>query len=269
MDRKTFALVADKVGASLKEAGFEPTKVPNPTEGVDSAVFCGETAAYGVFYVESSKHFELRTCDAENGGQKGNWKIISTWLFDPSSDGAGQAFDIADDFLETIRGPKQKAAAAAAKKKRRKDDDNNVDTTFFFNRFVGVFPELKDELASERDLYGTVRSMTFARENLLPRLEALCTAGADTAQISRSCGLLNDLYSNGDLDVRAIVTIELLNRLSDAALEHLKPYFSEELARACKEASRLKGKKIKPEKVKKTTQIMAQTLNEQSGLGKK
>lgn len=268
LDKKTFGLVADRVGAALRETGYEPAKVGDPTEGVVSAVFAGETTAYGVFYIEKKKQFELRTCDAANGGQAGKWKVISAWLFDPETDTAEQANDIAGDFLDTIRGPKQRAIARS-KKKRRKDDGDNVDPVFFFNRFVGIFPELKDELNGERDAYGAVRAVTFARGKLLPKIEALCAAGGDGDAVSRCGGLLSDLYKNGDLDVRSIITIVILNSLSEKAVENLKPSFTEDLAKGHRAALRMKGKKVKPEKVKKRTRIMAETLNEMDGKGRK
>lgn len=261
MDKKVLALVADPVGTALRDMGYEPAKIGNPTEGVGSAVFSGETTAYGVFYVEEKKHFELRTCDASDGGQTGEWKVISTWLFDPATDGAAQAHDIADDFLETIRGPKQRAAVRS-KKKRRKDDDNNIDPVFFFNRFVGIFPELKDELNLERDRYGDVRPVTFARENLLPKLEAVCSAGADGDTVARCGSLLSDLYKNGDLDVRSIVTIVVLNGLSGGAVKNLEPSFTEEMEKGYRSALRMKGKKVRPEKVKKRSRMMGETLND-------
>jgi hypothetical protein len=70
------------------------------------------------------------------------------------------------------------------------------------------------------------------------------------------------MYVSGDLDVRSIITIVLLNGLSERAVEALKPNFSQELAKAHKSALKMKGKKVKPEKKKKRSQIMAATLNE-------
>lgn len=263
MEQNAFGLVADKVGEALKAQGYQPVKDQPQEANVQSAVFAGEGAAYGVLYRADKKRFELRTCDVTDDGPSGKWKSLSTWLFDPETDSADQAQSIADDFLETIQGPKQTAVArTAAKKKRRKDDDDNVDPIFLFNRFVGVFPELRDEMSEERAAYGDVRAVTFAREKLLPKLETLCSDGTDAGPVGRCAALMNELYMSGDMDVRSIITIVLLNGLSSGALEALRPQFSEEMAKGCKSGLKMKDRKVKPEKKKKKKNFMAATLNE-------
>ncbi len=40
-------------------------------------------------------------------------------------------------------------------------------------------------------------------------------AGTDSDAISRCCTLLNEMYVSGDMDVRSIITIVILNGLSE------------------------------------------------------
>lgn len=260
LDQKAFKMVVEKVGAVLQQQGFQPEKGQTAEEDGQSALFTGEEIAYSILYCESKKRFELRTCDMADGVPGGKWKSVSMWLFDPETDSADQAQSITGDFIETIQGPKQ-VALVRNKKKRRKDDDNNIDPIFFFNRFVGIFPELKDEINEEKAAYGDVRAVTFAREKLLPKIEALCD-GIDKDGITRCCGLLNDMYVSGDMDVRSIITIGILNEVSDRSIKNLKPTFNEELAKGYKSGLKMKGKKVKPEKKKKRQSFMARTLNE-------
>ena len=262
LDQKTFDLVASRVTAALQEKGFTPYKGEQPEDG-RQAVCIDEEAAYGVFYSNAKKQFALRACSSVEGKPDGKWKTISTWLFDPESDSADQEQDIAADFLETINGPKRGGAAARPQKKRRdKDDDYNIDPMFFFNRFAGVFPELKDELNTERDTYGKLRAVTFARQKLLPKLERLCADGTDRDALNRCGALFNDLYMNGDLDVRSVITIVLLNGLSGKALENLTPLFDDNMKKGYTAGLRMKGKKVKPEKQTKMKKMMAATLND-------
>lgn len=261
MEQKAFNMVAEKVGAALQEQGYQSAKDQRQEEDGQSVLFTGEEIAYSILYHESKKRFVLRTCDMKDGMPDEKWKSVSMWLFDPETDSAEQAQSIIDDFIDTVQGPRQ-AAVVRNKKKRRKDDDNNVDPVFFFNRFVGVFPELKDEIAEEKAAYGDVRAVTFAREKLLPKIDALCSEGFDKDAISRCCGLLNDMYVSGDIDVRSIITIVILNGVSENAVVNLKPNFNEELAKGYKSGLKMKGKKVKPEKKKKRQSFMARTLNE-------
>lgn len=259
MEQKAFDLISEKVGAALSELGFATNGVKDDKDG-SYALFTNENTAYGVLYNQSKKRFELRTCDAENEEPVGKWKSISIWLYDPEDSDSSDADSIANDFVETVQGPKR-IAEIKTKKKRRKDEENNPDTIFFFNRFVGVFPELRDELNQERTRYGKVRSVTFTRSSLLPRIEKLCSQAGRQDEIKRCCDLLNDLYAVGDMDVRSIITIVILNGVDASTLENMKLFFSDDLKKSHNAAVKLKGKKIKPEKKKKPKKFVADNLN--------
>lgn len=260
MEQKAFDLITEKVGAALAEQGFAKVDGDWNDGNGRAAVFTADEAAYSVYYNEKSKRFELRVCEADGGKPDGKWKSISMWLFDPETDGNTEAESIVNDFIETIQGPKR-VAELKTKKKRRKDDENNPDPIFFFNRFVGIFPELKDELAEEKAKYGDVRAVTFTRNSLLPKIDALCAQTQKKDAIKRCCDLLNDMYVAGDMDVRSIITIVILNGVSQTALENMKPLFSDDLKKSHAAALKFKGKKVKPEKQKKQTRVVADNLN--------
>ncbi len=260
MEQKAFDLIADKVGAALGEQGFSRAGEQQEENG-RAVIFTAEDTAYSVLYNKVKKRFELRICDVENGKPDGQWKSLSIWLFDPETDSQSEADSIQNDFVETIQGPKR-IAALKTKKKRKKDDENNPDPIFFFNRFVGIFPELRDEMAEERAKYGDVRAVTFSRNSLLPRIEALCAQTLKKDAVKRCCDLLNDMYVSGDMDVRSIITIVILNGIDDkAAIENMEPFFSEDLKKGYVAARKIKGKTFKPEKKKKEKKFVADNLN--------
>ena len=71
------------------------------------------------------------------------------------------------------------------------------------------------------------------------------------------------MYQSGDMDVRSIITMVLLNGFQDeTALMRVEEKFSEDLAKSYKYGRKLKGKKVKPEKKKKQRKFTADTLNE-------
>lgn len=262
MEQKAFDLVTEKVGAVLSEQGFHRIGDLQEESG-QAALFTNEDAAYSILYNQDKKRFELRTCELDDGEPDGKWKSISIWLFDPESDNISEAESIVNDFSETIQGPKR-VAAMKTQKKRKKDDENTSDPIFFFNRFVGIFPELRDELNEERATYGDVRAVNFARTHLTPKIEALCTQTTKQEQIKRCCDLLNDMYVAGDMDVRSIITIVILNGVENqTAIDNMKPLFSEDLVKSYVSGLKLKGKVIKPEKKKKKkeSRFVADNLN--------
>lgn len=260
MEQKEFNIVADKVGEALSEMGISKAAKQPREESGTAVLFTGEDIAYSILYEDDKKRFNLRTCDVDDGVPDDKWKSVSMWLYDPETDTPAQAQSIADDFIETVQGPKQ-VAIVKAKKKKKKDDDNNIDPLFFFNRFVGIFPDLKAEITAEKASYGDVRAVTFARSHLLPKIADLCLRPGSDDLIGRCCTLFNDMYINGDLDVRSIITIVLLNGLNKEAIEKMEPLFNDELKKACKSGLKMKGKKVKPEKRKKRKSFMAQALD--------
>ncbi|MEG1426831.1 MAG: hypothetical protein RSC76_03995, partial [Oscillospiraceae bacterium] len=78
---------------------------------------------------------------------------------------------------------------------------------------------------------------------------------------TKLCNLFNDMYKDGDMDVRSLISYGLFNGLSDEAMATVSENFSEELQKLYKCSRKLKNKKIKPEKVKKKNKVIAAALN--------
>ncbi len=266
MENKAFELIADKVEEALAEQGFKRQEKLETEEHGDYVLYLGDAVAYSVYYDNERKRFELRTCPLEKEAPTNKWKGLSMWLYDPENDTVKDAESIMTDFVETIQGPKRVAVVQQQAKKKKKDEESTNDPIFFFNRMVGVFPELKEEMNQERITYGQVRPVTFAREKLLPKMEALAKSYPNSEPFDRMCTLLNDMYQSGDMDVRSIITIVLLNGFGDeTALEKVSEKFSEDLAKSYKHAKKYKGKTVKPEKKKKQSKMAkfrADTLND-------
>ena len=189
------------------------------------------------------KRFELRSGTADEEGAVSSWRSLSVWLYDPEENDMATAADIAADFANTIQGPKRVAALQTAKKRRRKDEENNPDPVFFFNRLVNLEPSLKGKMLEERVKYGDIRNVAFAREEVVPVVQGLLASGTPE-QVEKLAGIFNELYENGDMDVRSILTIILLNSLEPAAVqEKLAPHFTEDMAKGYKAGLKMKGKR--------------------------
>lgn len=267
MEQQAFDLIAEKVGQVLAAQGFERQADEVKEENGHAVVFLNEGVAYSILYNKGKKRFELRSTTVTEDGPKKDWKSISVWLFDPDTDTLTEAESIVNDFVETIEGPKRIAVVQQqAKKKSKKDDEGNIDPQFFFNRMAGIFPELKDEMALERQTYGKLRNVTFAQNSLVPKVEALAYQYNGTDTFKKMCDLLNDMYANGDMDVRSIITIVIFNGIgNEQSLENIEATFSDDLKKSYAAAKKLRGKVVKPEKKKKPSlqqKFMADTLND-------
>ncbi len=254
---KAFDIITGRVERVLLPKGYERQSVADSDTEM-TALYTGEIA-YSIVYYFEKRRVLLRTCGMEDGEPDNTWKTIATWLFDPDADSAREAENIGDDFAETIRGPRQ--TAVQKQKKTKKDGENVSDPLFFANRMMTYFPELRDEIAYEKAHYESFRGVTFAEKKILPKLKQHVQHLNKNAA-EKFSKALSDLYDAGDLDVKGIITYVLLNAMDDADFEKLTCGFAPENQKIAVEVRKLRGKKIKPEKPKKPSKFMADTLNQ-------
>lgn len=253
MDFNAFSLIQDGLAEELSKQGFHGPE-PLEYEGGRAVSYATEEVAYCLRYDRGHQRFELCSATISSSGEVGDWRSLSLWLFDEKEGDKRDAESILSDFLDVVRGPKR-VAVVQQKRKRGKDDERNVDPLFFMNRLVNIFPELKDELNEEKIVYGQVRFVTFVKQKVVPKCEGLAVNYPDSEPCKKLCALLDDMYKNGDLDLRSIVTVSLLNTMSDEAFASLRDRVGEELQKDLKYTRKLKGKKIKPEKQKKQKKV--------------
>lgn len=250
MDFQAFTLIQDGLAEELSKQGFHGPE-PLEFEKGTAVSFVTEDVAYCLRYDSSAQRFELCSALISSSGEVGDWRSLSLWLFDEKEGDRRDAESILNDFLDVVRGPKRVAVVQQQKRKRGKDDERNVDPMFFMNRLTNLFPQLKNDLNEERILYGQVRYVTFVKQKVAPLCEELAVKSPDGEACKKLCALLDDMYKNGDLDTRSIATVSLLNTMSDEAFASLRDRLGEELQKDIKYTRKLRGKKIKPEKVKK------------------
>lgn len=254
MDLKAFELIETGLQEELAKQGFSHAQ-PLEDEAGKLVMFSAADVAYGLLYDVKHQRFELRSTTLKEDGQPGAWRSLSLWLFDEKEGTKADAESILNDFLEVVRGPKR--VAVVQQKRRGKEGERSVDPLFFVNRLVNIFPELKGELNEEKIVYGQVRFVTFVKEKVVPKCQDLAVSYPDSEPVKKLCSLLDDMYKDGDMDLRSILTIVLLNGLDDKAFENLKAHMGDELQKEVKYTRKLKGKKIKPEKKKKKKKVVA------------
>ena len=266
MEQKAFEQVVMRMRAVLEKQGYVLDE-NSVRQGKTSlhAFFVGSEMAYGIFYEFDTKRFVLRYCSVENGKPEEKWRNRSVLLFDPENeeDASRMTDSIVSDFTDEVSEKDNTVAALQQVKKhrRKKGEESKTDPLFFFNRLVNVFPEIREELMVERITYGQIRTAAFATEKVLPKTRALLQGEASEAMTKKLADIYSELYMNGDVDVRSVITFRLLNPLSDAEVAKLEPYFSNDMKTGCQFARKMRGMKIKPEKPKKHRAIVAENLN--------
>ncbi|MDO4459114.1 MAG: hypothetical protein Q4C42_03370 [Clostridia bacterium] len=260
---KAFQIILNALTEELTKQGFTGPESMDEKLG-KAYLFRTENVAYQVVFEDEREVFALRSnAYDEEGNFAHDWKQLSMWLFDKNEGTEADAQSIANDFVDVVGGSKRVAAVQTAKKKKKKnDDEREVDTIFFFNRLVGIFPELKDEMNRERITYGQVRLTVMARDVVAPKIQKLALDKPNSDAFSKVKNLINEMYKSGDADLRSIITAGVLNNISDeTAIARIREDFSDDLAKVYKCARKLIGKNIKPEKVKKPNRIVASALD--------
>lgn len=254
MDFNAFDFIQGQLNEELVKQGFSEAK-PLEDEGGKAVIFSTEDAAYSLLYDGKAQHFELRSASVDEG-EPGEWRRLAMWLFDEKEGDRADAESIANDFLDIVRGPRQ-LKQIQQKRKRGKDEERSVDPVFFINRLVNIFPEIKEDINGEKIVYGQVRPATFVRDKVVPKCESLANTRTGSDAMKKLCALLDDMYKNGDMDLRSVITAVLLNGLSDGAFAAMQESLGDELKKNSRFSRRLRGKQVKPEKKKKQKKVEA------------
>lgn len=259
MQQKAFTLVSSRLYNVLKPRGFVKEQGKNDLEIIFKN---NNNMAYKLAFDTQNNRYDLSSAISSDIANDYQWKSMSTWLFDPQIDTMKSAENIADDFVQTLARHRKNNAIKKGKKKK-KDEDNYVDAAFLVNRLVSFFPELRDDIANEKETYQTLRCVTFTKEKIVPKINQVVANNWDSATASKLFKLLSDLYNEANLDARGIITFVILNSIDDKQqVNTIEKYLSDDLRKTWTESRKLKGKNIKPERKKKKS-LMSRALDAQ------
>ncbi len=245
MNKNYFEVICDMILSSERLKKFNVKKKEK-----DKVVLHIGDLCYEIIYNNEKKQIILNSVDVNSEERK----ELSLWLLDNESANQKDADMISKDFIDVVAG-KEKSSVKQTKKKSS-SDESNITGLFFANRMTNIFPELKEEIQNEKEFYSDFRSAAFAKEHIVYKITELVQEGKEKTKISKLGKLLSDLYQNGNMDVRSIITMVILNSIEDEkAISNIKPALSEELQKAWAAALKYKGKNVKPEKPKKKTFI--------------
>lgn len=247
--KKAFGIITDKLNDTLKGQNFTKQKVESSNTNEIVSLFTSETVAYSVVYYNDKMLCVLRSCTMTDEGPDNEWKTMATWMFNPETDTEKEADSIGNDFVEAVTSASAVKRAKQTKRKKN-SDDGNADPLFLAKRFMVLFPELKDEIKKEQETKEVFRGVYFTRTFIVPRVNELLARGVKS-EINKLSQILSTQYQNGDMDTRSIITIIILNSVDEKYKEKLEEKMSDDLKKAWKFALKMKGKKVKPEKVKK------------------
>lgn len=252
MEKNYFEMLCEIISENEKMKKFKALQ-----KNKNELNFVNNSQSYDIVYDESKKLVLLNFVCGEKITE------LSSWLFDVESLTRKDINLIAEDFIETMSG-KNKKYTKQSKKSTKSSDESNITGIFFANRMVNIFPDLKLEIQKEKDFYERFRSASFACENILPKIQKFAENPSEKNKFVKLGKLLSEMYENGTLDVRSIITMGILNSISgEKETQNLKKVLTPELNKAWDAALKYKGKKVNPEKSKSKKSLLSKALDMQ------
>ena len=259
MEKNYFKTVCEIISSSERMKKFEFIK-----DEEYSAKFRNGDNCYEISY-NTEKSLISIFAVGEDGTDK---KTVSSWLMEFDRCTSKDVNMIANDFMDIMAGSIKKGTSNKAQKKSS-GDESSVTGLFFANRMASMFPELKENIQSEKRETGDIKIASFTENEILPCVENFLITEKNKSRIKKFGNLLSDLYHSGTLDTRSVITMGILCGIKDkSAEENLRSAVSEELSKAWNASLKYKGKKVKPEKLKTKKSFMSKLLEAQKNMEK-
>lgn len=252
MDKNSFDTICKCILNSEKMTGFTTTDR-------DTENFCCFDNQKE-FYEIIKKDQKILLKKYNNIENKQDFKILSSWLFEEDKITQKDINTISTDFIESVNNSEVKNKSNFKKSAKKNNDERNVSGLFFANRMATIFPEIKSEIQEEKEFYTSFRTVNFTRKIILPKINEQIEQ-KNTSILKKLGKVFNDLYENGSLDVRSVITMVILNNIN---MDVFREYISDDLKKASSYAIKYKNKKVKPEKIKTKKSFFAKALEYQN-----
>lgn len=264
MIKNYFESVCDVITANKKMEKFNINKL-----GDYAVEFVGEESKYTMEYDTSKSLIKLFCCSEKDSENKveSEQRVISSWLMEFEKCTSKDVNTIAADFIQEMVGKEKNLSPTAQIRKKRPSNENNITGLFFANRMASIFPKIKEKIQEEKNLESDFRIASFTQTYILPCIEELLNSGKQKSEMNKLGKLLGDLYHNGGLDVRSVITMGVFCNLSDRSAIALRGLVCDELAKAFDAAMKYKGKNVKPKKIRAKKSFLSKLLEAQERAG--
>ena len=215
-----------------------------------------------IIYTPDTKRFFLFKGAAGSVGD--DYTGLQSYFFEPTGDSvtdAREACSVANEFTETFAGPAPMniipdASRKLSKKERDSDESSAI---YFVNRIPGVLPECREPLLMHKEYFDMLLPNKFCEEVVVSAVARMLNDKSRKAQTEQFFAFINKMYDSGDMDVKSIITMTILNSITgQERIEYVDGLLSDSLRKAWKSARKFIGKEVKPEKQSKYKQMSEQ-----------
>jgi len=203
MDNKFLAEILSLLNEFLSLQGFV-------AEGNTVGYFKNDKKSIKIFYDEGKSQFVLQCADFSEDSVKGEYHIISSWLFDESHSSKDTTI-IAEDFtlclseeLGIVKSKVKKSGKVALPSKAELGETPGIEA--FTQKFLALFPQYKDEYKNHVALYGEFLYLDFLKKTAVVKLHELAMdKSANKKQLAKYFIMLGEMYTDGDKTVSNVI----------------------------------------------------------------
>ena len=229
MVKDSFSILGEKMTELLKPYNF------TYSFGGKEIIFRNKDRQYTIRYDIENQVISLFDLDCIKEEDK-FCKSISSWYFSQEKMTSKDSDDICNDFLEIMVNKKKDTKIV---KKTSGKEEENVGVIFFMNRLASIFPNIKEKIMIEKENNQNFRVVKFLNDEILPEIHKLFSNKKDN-KIEKFFKLLENMYKNGDLDVRCIISMGILNNIDDEEMKNINKYLSEDFKKVMKASFKYK-----------------------------
>ncbi len=201
MNQSAYQIILKEIAPLLTEKGYQE-------QGEE---YVSDTKAVSVVYDEARQLFELRSCEVSDGKPDGEWKTLSSWLFDEGSTDK-DARSIGRDFCDSLTGMLGAKPAASRSKVAMPDKTAGGDTPnleALAQRFLTLVPQYKETYREHVEANGACRYVEFFEATAVPHIRGLLQEN-NKKQLEKMMDMLDEIYCSGTKEATAMVSVVFL-----------------------------------------------------------
>lgn len=230
MEAKAFKIITSQLNELFTSNGFSETLKDTSNSDYWQTIYSSNNKSFRLIWNGADNKYSLDVANIVDG-ETDDYRNISVWLFNPSSDAEPEAKSIAADFEDSakdyIKGLKQPRAIrldpkTAAKKKQ--------DYMEFCRAACEMYPQFKDTFDAYEASSSEFNPDKFARETLGAYMMEMLSLKKN-AQLKKLFEFYNQSYTKGDIDVQSIIMITLFGMFAEneAINEFAEKYINENI----------------------------------------
>ena len=240
-------------------------KVSSSAEnGAESAIFTDGKVNLKMVYAPDLKRFYLFRGEA--GCADDAFEQIQSYYYETTEDKAAdlrEAMSVANEFSESFASPSAAVPVSSRAAERKDKESDETSAVFFVNRIPGVLPECREPLLQHKAHYEMLLPNKFCSEVVNAAVARLLGDKTQKQKTEEFFAFLEKMYFSGDMDVKSIITMTILNSISGKErIAYAEELLSSDMNRAWRAARRFIGKTVKPEK-ETTYQQMSRKYRDQ------